>query len=176
MNFKNLIRLRSLIMIFTIGSIYFLIEGFWRGFQNWPSLIAEVSLWMLLIGGVSGVINGRINKSDFIRSNFNAFFQSLLFCLIVTSIEFLTGNIFSFFNIKIWGYLHLKYDWLAQISGGHISFTFMFFWFLLAPFGYWLYDILSYRFFGVGNTYKLSEPYKQLLQFWRKPNIQGWLT
>ena len=67
----SLKRIRTFIMIFTIGSIYFLIEGVWRGAQSWPSLIAKVSLWMLLIGGVSGVINGRINKTNFIRKHFD---------------------------------------------------------------------------------------------------------
>ncbi len=168
----DLKKIRTIIMIFSIGSIYYLIEGFWRGFQNWPSLIAEVSLWMLLIGGIAGVVNGNINKINFIRENFNAFFQSVLFSLVVTCIEFITGCIFSEFGIKIWGYSHLKYDLLAQVSGGHISFTFMFFWFLIAPFGYWLYDQLSFHFFKDGNTYNLSLPYIQLFQFWIKPNIQ----
>lgn len=169
MNLKNL---RACIMIFSIGSVYFLIEGLFRGFQNWPSLIAEVSIWMLLLGGFSGYVMGQINNQNFIRLNFNAFAQSVLASFVITSFEFIVGNILSLFGIVIWGYSRLQYDWLAQVSGGHISFTFMFFWFLIAPFGYWLYDALTFLFFGEGKLYSLFLPYKQLFQFWKKPNIQ----
>ena len=163
---------REFIVIFTIGFIYFLIESLFRGLRNWPSLIANASLWMIIVGCFSGQLLSLINRCNFIRKNFNAFSQNILGMIGITSIEFLSGVIFSSFGLKIWGYSHLKYDWLAQVSGGHVSFTFMFFWFLLSPLGYFLFDYLSWLYFREGNKYSLLKVYSQLFKFWIKPNIQ----
>lgn len=128
------------------------------------SLAGWTSLWMLIVGGLSGVALGLLNEINFIRKNFNVFFQVLLGTVIVLLFELTSGIIFNLkLKLNIWDYSDLPYNFLGQISLLHA-----FFWFFLCPFVFWIDDVLRNVLYKKGNIYNLKDLYCSLFKFWEE--------
>lgn len=165
------LELKKLAVLFCVGyPIYQSIEVTWKaliGGNGW-GLIASSSIHMGLLGGFLFILLGLINEVPVVK-NVPYFVQCIIGSIIVTIFEFITGYILNvIFGFGIWSYLNLKYDLLAQISFGQISFTYMFFWLLLSPLAFWMDDVLRYVFYKIGYCmkkrviYSLGKVYKKL--------------
>lgn len=163
--------------IFAIGFIaYLVIEVFFRAilpvFVGNFALIGFTSLWMGLLGGILLLTLGKYNEIHSIKKNLNLFQQSLCGSALITLLELIAGLILNvWLGFNIWTYSGLTYDPLAILTGGQISFTFMFAWFLISPLAFWLDDQLRWLFYRMGichecnGHYSLLWLYSQMLTF-----------
>jgi uncharacterized membrane protein len=149
----NLIKV--LIIWFTLGMVYFTIEGIWRipkgGYAN---------ICMLPIGGLCGFLVGSINQVPKFY-NMKIIYQSLIGAIIVTVVEFLSGCILNLYlGLGIWDYSNLPFNLLGQIC---LPFTLI--WFAIMPLCIWLEDKIRYLFFKEGVSYSLKSIYVEFITF-----------
>jgi uncharacterized membrane protein len=138
------------------------------GVYSYFSLVGTSSLWMFLVGGLSMLIIGMINEIEFIRKNFNVFFQTLLGASAVIILELVSGLILNvWLNLNLWSYANFKFNFLEQIS-----LETSLFWFAITPLAYWLDDVLRYVFYKEGKIYNLFELYLTFFKIWEKPKFQ----
>ena len=115
------------------GTVYVFIELMWRGYSHWS---------MFLLGGVCFIALGLINEVIPWEMPLTA--QMLIGCVIITSLEFITGCIVNLWlGWNVWDYSDLPYNLLGQISvASSIG------WYFLSAVGIVLDDWLRYIFFG----------------------------
>jgi len=104
------------------------------------AFIGKTSIWMGLLGGMLGVFIGLLNE----KTKLSVFKQALIASAFITTSEFIAGatlNITLGFNI--WDYSMIPLN-----IKGQVCLLFMFIWFLLAPFGIWLDDLIRFVVFG----------------------------
>jgi len=126
------------ILIFFIGAIgYPCIELMYRaGNCHWV---------MTIIGGLSLLLV--IDVNILLRKQ-NILLRTLIACLGITSIEFISGIIVNkWLQWRVWDYSYLEYN-----LGGQICLEFSFYWLLLSfiviiiyEFIYWLYRKIKYK-------------------------------
>ena len=101
------------------------------------SLWGRTSLWMLILGGLMGLVVGSLNETKYKPP---VVAQAFMAGIIITVSEFLFGMIFNVgLGLNVWTYEGVPYSLLNQIS---LPSSIM--WFLLAPFGIWLEDRIRY--------------------------------
>ena len=115
------------------GTVYVFIELMWRGYSHWS---------MFLLGGVCFIALGLINEVIPWEMPLTA--QMFIGCVIITSLEFITGCIVNLWlGWNVWDYSDLPYNLLGQISvASSIG------WYFLSAVGIVLDDWLRYIFFG----------------------------
>lgn len=115
------------------GIIYGLIEFFARGYTHWT---------MVVLGGICFVAVGLLN--EVIPWEMPLVAQMLCGCIIITTLEFITGYIV---NIRlgwaVWDYSDRWGNLLGQICP-----LYSFYWFLLSAVAILLDDYLRYKWFG----------------------------
>ena len=115
------------------GIIYGLIEFLARGYTHWS---------MVVLGGICFVAVGLLN--EVIPWEMPLVAQMLCGCIIITTLEFITGYIV---NIRlgwaVWDYSDRWGNLLGQICP-----LYSFYWFLLSAVAIVLDDYLRYKWFG----------------------------
>ena len=121
------------VLAFVGGIIYGLIEFFARGYTHWS---------MVVLGGICFVAVGLLN--EVIPWEMPLVAQMLCGCIIITTLEFITGYIV---NIRlewvVWDYSDRWGNLLGQICP-----LYSFYWFLLSAVAILLDDYLRYKWFG----------------------------
>ena len=115
------------------GTVYVFIELMWRGYSHWS---------MFLLGGMCFIALGLINEVIPWEMPLTA--QMLIGCVIITSLEFITGCIVNLWlGWDVWDYSDLPYNLLGQISVvSSVG------WYFLSAVGIIFDDWLRYIFFG----------------------------
>lgn len=119
------------------------------------SLTGYTSLYMLVIGGISGIILGKLNCWRWSK-HLPMFLQSLIGTIIILSLEYGSGMILN-------NYLHLGiWDYSNEFLNlhGQICLKLGIFFYLLNPFAYWLEDYLQYAIYNEEKPITLFEYYK----------------
>ena len=104
------------IIVFTLGAVgYPLIEILWRGYTHWT---------MELIGGICFLAIYSFEKRNTRKT---LLYRSVFGCLIITSVEFVTGIIVNkIFHWEVWDYSAMPMNLFGQIC-----ITYSALWFLL---------------------------------------------
>ena len=129
--------MNKLLKYYTLGTlgglIYVFIELMWRGYSHWS---------MFLLGGICFIALGLINEVIPWEMPLTA--QMFIGCIIITSLEFITGCIVNLWlGWDVWDYSDLPYNLLGQISAmSSVG------WYFLSAVGIVLDDWLRYIFFG----------------------------
>jgi uncharacterized membrane protein len=150
-----------------IGCVYLLVELFYRALSGsmvetnnikYMSLVGWTSLWMLPIGGISGLSVGILNEyPKYIK--LKIWQQCILGSIMITFIELISGIVFNIvFNLGLWDYSNVKYNILGQIS-----LPFSLAWIFVAGFSIWVDDTLRYLLFKQNQLYSLWELIKECL-------------
>lgn len=114
------------------GAIYGLIEVTARGYTHWT---------MTILGGTCFVLIGLLN--EVIPWEMPLIIQMLIGCIIITTLEFLTGAVVNInLSWNIWDYSD---EWLNLM--GQICPKYSFFWFLLSAVAILLDDYLRWQWF-----------------------------
>ena len=129
--------MNKLLKYYTLGTlgglIYVFIELMWRGYSHWS---------MFLLGGICFIALGLINEVIPWEMPLTA--QMFIGCVIITSLEFITGCIVNLWlGWDVWDYSDLPCNLLGQISVvSSVG------WYFLSAVGIVLDDWLRYIFFG----------------------------
>ena len=115
------------------GIIYGLIECLSRGYTHWT---------MVVLGGICFVAVGLLN--EVIPWEMPLVAQMLCGCIIITTLEFVTGYIVNIqLGWAVWDYSDRWGNLLGQICP-----LYSFYWFLLSAIAIVLDDYLRYKWFG----------------------------
>jgi uncharacterized membrane protein len=132
----------------------------------YAALIGRSSIYMFIVGGLSGILLGLINEMDWFRKQLNMFWSSIVGAFVVLVVEFFSGCILNLgLGFKIWDYSSLPLNLLGQIC-----LLFGFLWMILYPFVCWLDDMLRFYFYFKGARYSILEAYKQFINPLSKHN------
>lgn len=149
-----------------MGLVYLDLELFMRamrgdllraGFQDvkWLSLAGWTTLWMFVIGGVSGVVIGSLNE---LNKSLPMWLQCLIGMIVVFDIELMTGLVCNvWLKLNLWSYE----GWVLNIYG-QITLVYAPLWFLLTPFVIWLDDVLRFYIYDEDKPDTLFSCYKKL--------------
>lgn len=152
-------------LFFIMGCVFLIIEVTMRAVTgklvgvipniSFASFIGYTSLWMIPVGGLIGIVLGLLNETNHKLSPLT---QTLLGTIFVVAVELLSGLLLNkVFNLNLWDYTYLKFNFLGQISLLH-----SFIWLLICPTAFWLDDQIKYYLFGLTEKYSLVESYKRL--------------
>lgn len=124
------------------GSVYFLMEIFWRNFVNSAGSTPTSSHWsMIFLGGFLFILIGLCNQ-HYITWNMNIFYQMFICMLVITVGEFIAGCIINLWlRWNVWRYEH--FDILGQIC-----IPYMILWYFLSAVGIFVDDIIRYYVFN----------------------------
>ncbi len=132
--------------IFTVGGLaYGLVEIIWRG---------STHISMFLVGGICFWLIGSVDERGAVPP---LAYQSVLSCLIITSVEFTSGVIINIvLGLNVWDYSALPYNVLGQIC---LPFSAL--WLFLSVPAVYFEDILRAALFGerMKRIGILSSPY-----------------
>ena len=139
------------IHFFVFGSVYLNIEIFsrayageligFKGISKW-SLCGWTSLWMLIVGGLCGVIIGSLNDKPGYY-NLKMWQQVLIGGSLITLVELFTGIYFNLYlHLNLWNYSQNRFNFLGQICLQNCIY-----WYLLSVVIIWLDDALSCYFY-----------------------------
>ena len=142
----------KIVHFLVFGSIYLNIEVFSRayngaligfnGISKW-SLSGWTSLWMFLVGGLCGVIIGRLNDTPR-YFNLKMWQQVLIGGTLITLVELFSGIFFNLYlHLNLWDYSQFKFNFLGQICLKNCIY-----WCLLSVVIIWLDDALSFYFYN----------------------------
>ena len=135
--------MRNFTIFGLLGIVYVFIEVVFGAITAMsPRLIGQSSVWMFIVGGLSGYLLGLLNDKG--ATNLKYPLPILLGGLIITTLELISGiilNIWCKFNI--WSYSDCKFNFLGQIELGHCIC-----WLLLTPLAFWLDDVICHYMFG----------------------------
>lgn len=147
---------KVLVLWFIIGMMYFTLEGCFHLFNKG----GYANILMLPVGGLCGVLVGGINQYKKFY-NLKIVYQSIIGCLIVTTVEFISGYILNIrLGLNIWDYSNLPLNYKGQIC-----LLFSIIWFILMPLLIWLEDYLRWIFWHEGTPYSISQIYKEFITF-----------
>lgn len=114
------------------GSIYCILELMWRSWTHWT---------MFILGGICFIALGLIN--EVITWDMPLTIQMLIGCIIITTLEFITGCI-----VNLWlGWNVWNYTWEPNLLG-QISLYSSIGWYFISLIGIILDDYIRYFFFG----------------------------
>jgi uncharacterized membrane protein len=123
---------KDAIIIFSMGALYMVLEGLWRGWTN---------ISMLVVGGLCGFLIGKLNEQTGLHRKM--WEQCLIGMLIIIVVEFISGMVLNvYLQFGIWDY--------ANIWGnvyGQICIPYAILWYLLVPFVIYVNDYLRFIFF-----------------------------
>ncbi|MCT4544941.1 MAG: putative ABC transporter permease [Vallitalea sp.] len=137
---------KYIVLFLLMGDIYYVLEGFWRGWSN---------IIMLFIGGLCGLIIGLINE----KTKLKIWQQCLIDTIIIICIEFIFGVILNrWLRLEIW-----NYDKLCGNILGQICLPYSILWFFLIPVAIWFYNWLKYRLYNEKESERLIEIYIKLV-------------
>lgn len=142
--------------IFTLmGICYIFIEVAFSSIVSLkPALIGQSSLWMFLVGGLLGLVLGKMNEIKTTRNliyPFNIFVGAAM----ITCIELVSGIILNrWLGFNIWDYSGAKYNFLGQIDLVHSTC-----WVILTPFVFWIDDVMKHYMFEEPKPDKLYKYY-----------------
>ena len=97
---------REYFTLFLLGGIlYVLIEIGYRGYSH---------ISMFIVGGICFILISSIG--EFIPFKISIFLQMLISCILITSVELISGLIINIFlNLNVWDYSLNKFNLLGQI-------------------------------------------------------------
>jgi uncharacterized membrane protein len=168
---KDKLTIGGFIFLFiSLGLIFLLIEITFRALFDaglgqiegikYCSFTGYTSLWMILIGGFTGISIGKINENEKIVAKIPFIIQCLMGTFIILFIELVSGILFNIIlGMNLWDYSNNKYNLLGQISLSHA-----FVWFLLCPLGFWLDDQIRNYLFGKQKKYSIKESYLKIFK------------
>jgi hypothetical protein len=161
---------KLIFLIVTYGIFYIFLETSLRAFRldlyragcldvvPW-SLAGWTSLWMLVIGGLSGLFIGVINEIQWVKKNLPMICQTLISAVGITVIELIAGIFFNILlGMNLWDYSDMKFNIMGQINLMHCLI-----WFILSPFWFWLDDHVRYHIYKEQEPDKLVTFYTKLL-------------
>lgn len=115
------------------GIVYMTLEIAWRGHSHWT---------MFILGGICFVCLGLIN--EILSWNTPLLFQMAIGCVIITTLEFITGCIVNlWFGWNVWDYSQYSLNLLGQISVRSSAL-----WYFLSAVGIVLDDFIRWKVFG----------------------------
>lgn len=105
------------------------------------SLIGASSIWMFLVGGLSGLALFLIHRYG--RKRLNLFFQSILGSLAITILELLSGLLLNgWLKLYIWDYSTLFLNFLGQICLSHTVIYIL----VICPVAFWFFHFLEAQY------------------------------
>lgn len=114
------------------GSIYCILELMWRSWTHWT---------MFILGGICFIALGLIN--EVITWDMPLTIQMLIGCIIITTLEFITGCI-----VNLWlGWNVWNYTWEPNLLG-QISLYSSIGWYFISLIGILLDDFIRWKFFN----------------------------
>lgn len=114
------------------GSIYCILELMWRSWTHWT---------MFILGGICFIALGLIN--EVIPWDMPLTIQMLIGCIIITTLEFITGCI-----VNLWlGWNVWNYTWEPNLLG-QISLYSSIGWYFISLIGILLDDFIRWKFFN----------------------------
>ncbi|WP_058952890.1 putative ABC transporter permease [Clostridium tyrobutyricum] len=139
---------KDLILIATMGAIYMVLEGVWRGWTH---------ISMLVVGGLAAFFIGRLNEySKFYDKKM--WQECLIGTVIILVLEFISGMVLNvWLKLGIWDYSNTWGNLYGQIC---IPYAVL--WFLLVPLNVFVDDYLRYRLFGEKKPQGLLKNYIDL--------------
>lgn len=157
-------KLSELKKLFTLGYImgmvYVCIEIIYRSILAMDiTLMTSTSLWMMPIGGFLGVFLGLFNESR-ILNRVDYRIKILLSGLGISFIELLSGLVLNrWWGFNIWDYTGNFGNILGQTDVQHFIY-----WLGLAPFGYWLDDLIRFYIYDEEKPKSLGNYYVKLFK------------
>lgn len=158
--------LKWLTLCFIMGFVYLGIEVIFRAISGemvgtggikYISMAGWTTLWMILVGGLCGLLLGLFNEMKWSK-DFPIVIQSLVGTMVIIIIELFSGLFFNvLLGLSLWDYS----DWPLNIFG-QTSIVFGVFWFFLTPMVFWLDDFLRFAVYGEDSKYNILVPYKKL--------------
>ena len=131
---------KNIIMFLVFGCIYVNIEVTFRSVINFDlfgwHFIGYTSIYMFFIGGISSLLVGLINE----KFKIPLVLEMLIGGLIITTIEFTSGEILKIFNIILWDYNDMLFNFR-----GIICLEFSLIWCLLVPCIHFLDDAIRHK-------------------------------
>jgi hypothetical protein len=107
------------------------------------AFVGYTSLWMFIVGGLSGLLIGLINENHTI-SKIPYFLQVMLGAFIITALELVSGLVLNvWLGFRLWDYSFLPLDFMGQIS-----LVISLVWLLMTPLAMWIDDVLRYYLAG----------------------------
>lgn len=139
------------------------IEGYMVGsfdLTYW-SLAGFSSVWMFALGGILGLALGLINEIKMLRK-IPYYITVLLSGLVITIIELIFGLILNvWLGLNIWEYNDHPFNLYGQIT-----LFFIIMWIFLAPFAFWLDDLIRY-YYSLDTLEKKERPQSILYYYIR---------
>lgn len=162
--------MKNFVLIWTMGLVYLTLEIFsrWLGgamlgfqvgdmIQSRLSLSGWTSIWMLPVGGVVGLIIGKLNEGKF--HNMKIIVQSFIGLLITWAIELSSGLLLNkLFKLGVWDYTHERFNFMGQIC---LETGIMFL--AIMPFVIWLDDFIKWAFYRKNELYNPLYNYKKFI-------------
>ncbi|AWI04073.1 hypothetical protein B9W14_06050 [Clostridium drakei] len=140
---------KDLLLIFIMGALYMVLEGFWRGWTH---------ISMLLVGGLASFFIGRLNEHPQFYDK-KMWQECVIGTLIILMIEFTSGMILNvWLGLGIWDYSTEPFNLLGQVC-----LPYALLWFLLVPACVYVDDYLRYKLFGEKKPEGLLKNYKDLV-------------
>ncbi len=147
-NLKNKIY-KDITLIFIMGALYMVLEGFWRGWTH---------ISMLVVGGLAAFLIGRLNEHPTFYDR-KMWQECVIGILIIFVLEFTSGVILNMWlHLDIWDYSN---EWGNLY--GKICLLYAFIWFLLVPLAIYVDDYLRYKLFGEKKPEGILKNYKDLI-------------
>lgn len=154
-------------LLFVMGSMYLNMELVMRALRGelvgwdshkYVSLAGWTTLWMFLVGGVSGILIGALNENP--HKKRPLWLQSLVGMTAIFIIEFSTGCILNIWlDLRLWSYS----NWPGNILG-QVTILYIPLWYAICPFTIWLDDIVRHIVYGKEKPVSLVQMYKNLFQ------------
>jgi hypothetical protein len=144
--------MRNIKLIGIMGMTYLAIEVIFTALQavithgKW-SLIGQSSLYMFVVGGLSGWLIGFLNQPKSPFQKWPNIFQWFAGAFIITLLEFISGTILTACGIRLWDYSSLPFN-----INGQVCLLFSFFWMALTPIAIRYDDILR-SIFNIDKLY-----------------------
>ncbi|AKA68563.1 putative ABC transporter permease [Clostridium scatologenes] len=139
---------KDLLLIFIMGALYMVLEGFWRGWTH---------ISMLIVGGLAAFFIGKLNEHPTFYDR-KMWQECVMGTLIILMLEFTSGIILNvWLGLGIWDYSTEPFNLLGQVC-----LPYALLWFLLVPACVYVDDYLRYRLFGEKKPYGLLKNYKDL--------------
>jgi len=150
----------TIFMVF--GILYVFIEVAYKAVLSMKgSLMGSSSLWMMLLGGMLGVVLGSINEKNSALGELPYILQVIFGALLVTAMEFLSGCILNrWLGFGIWDYSHLPFNLLGQINIVHSSY-----WLLMTPTAFWLDDVIRHYVYKKEKPGPFVKYYTRVIRF-----------
>ncbi|MGN0437263.1 MAG: hypothetical protein ACI4F4_01985 [Lachnospiraceae bacterium] len=123
---------KNLFLFIAGGFTYFYIEIAFRGYSHYS---------MIICAGLAFIICGNLKK--IFKRNISFVTQMLLSCVVITTLEFITGYIVNIkLKMNVWDYSGLPYNFMGQIC---LFYSLL--WLCLSIICILMYDFICYYIF-----------------------------